>query len=545
MDVHRLITGSLGVILSISIILYVLTGLNLKILAYFSFSLILLFLFLLFPEGIFTRLHRSNTVVAKDAILLELKVRKESWQCVRNVIRERMVSSQVDYYFIASSAPGQGSSVKILFRGEKPKVDVEKEVFKTALSATCSGFHLNFLNVSLKEDEIRILERLVNAGSVKGKLWDFVFQSTSDLVIPQYYSYPIDPDPDNVVAANNSVGKTIKIGHAISSREPFEAHLSIEDIMGRVGIFGSTGSGKSTISALIVSKLPEIVGPDGIKIVIIDWHSEYPRLLRRMGFSNYRVIDFDTSQIGLGFFCYTKMGVEGISEVLSEALSLTDPQSVTLSRLINKYRPRSLKELMDALENSINDGYWSREIRHAILRKLYVLYQSKYSKVLSDPCGNLDEFLRDTGKEPVMVFDMFKIKHATLRRLIAYAVISNIYYWVRESRSKVLLVLEEVQNLIGTLNSELVSNIIIEGRKFGLGVILVTQNPSIMPREVLANLNTKIVHAMRSGADKQVIANSMSLSEEYLQMLDKLDKGEAIIQSNIYRTPILVKIDLP
>ncbi|MCE4609372.1 MAG: DUF853 family protein, partial [Desulfurococcales archaeon] len=113
------------------------------------------------------------------------------------------------------------------------------------------------------------------------------------------------------------------------------------------------------------------------------------------------------------------------------------------------------------------------------------------------------------------------------------------------SRSKVLLVLEEAQNLIGTLNSELVSNIIIEGRKFGLGVILVTQNPSIMPRQVLANLNTKIVHAIRSGADKQVIANSMSLSEEYLQLLDKLDNGEAIIQSNIYRSPILVKIDLP
>ncbi|MEB3845610.1 MAG: hypothetical protein GSR83_01010, partial [Desulfurococcales archaeon] len=128
MDARRLITGSLGVILSINIILYVLTGPNLKILAYFSFSLILLFLFLLFPRGIFTRLHQSNTVVSKDTILLELKVRKESWQCVRNVIRERMVSSHVDYYFIASSAPGQRSSVKILLRGEKPKVDVEKEV---------------------------------------------------------------------------------------------------------------------------------------------------------------------------------------------------------------------------------------------------------------------------------------------------------------------------------------------------------------------------------------------------------------------------------
>jgi hypothetical protein len=545
MDVHRFITGGFGVILSITLILSVFTSIGFRILIYlFLFLLILFFMYFIASRGIIIDLNKFKTAKDQNIILLELKVKKDSWPCVRNVIRERMISSPVSYYFIASSFPGQESSAKVLLYGEKSKVNVEKEVIKTALNAACNGFHLNLVNVELEENDMRLLEKIVSARSTRGKLWDLVYSSSSDLIMPQYYSYPVDQDPDNMVLQNGSGGKSVRIGYSISNREPLDVYLSIDDIMGRVGIFGSTGSGKSTTSALIVSKLPKTINPDEVKTVVIDWHSEYPRLLKKMNFFDYKVIDFETFPLELGFFCYKKMGVEGVSEILSEALSLTDPQSVTLSRLIDKHRPRNLRELVEVLENSINDGYWSREIRHAILRKLYVLYQSKYAKIFSSPCGNLDGFLIDTGKEPVIIFDMFKIKHATLRRLIAYAVISNIYYWVRESQSKVLLVMEEVQNLIGGLNSELVSSIIIEGRKFGLGVILVTQNPSIVPREVLANLNTKIVHAIKSGADKQVIANSMSLDEDYLRLLDKLDRGEAVIQSSIYRSPILVKIDL-
>ncbi len=500
----------------------------------FSFIVILIY-------SISYRFKSLNFTGNENIIAFDLQANEEAWECVRRILKERMASPNVQYYYIVSSSPNGYSSVTVVLGGRSDRVEIEKEVIRTTLNAACTGFRVSVRNIDYSPKIVSFLERIVGVSAPfnKLKIWG---SREFDFVLPKYYPYPISRDDGNGEFNAYQEEALIDIGYSLNSNEPRKVILTYSDIINRIGIFGSTGTGKSTTAALIITGLSLSHIKHRFKIIVIDWHSEYPSLLGSMGFRSYRIIDFSSRDLHLGVFCYPRMGFEGVAELLSEALSLSDPQVVFLTKVIHEQKPTSIKNLIEYLDNSFTEGYWSREIKQAVLRKLYFIHQSKYDKLFTAPCGNLEHLLR-TSQENVLIFDLFRIKNTNLRRLIAFTVISNLYYIAREKEMGIILLLDEAQSLIGNSPSNLVNTIVVEGRKFGLGLIVSTQNPSMLPKEITANMNTKIVHAIRSGVDKKVIQESMSLPREYIQILDKLGNGEVLLQSHLYRKPILVKID--
>ncbi|MEM4799866.1 MAG: hypothetical protein QXO61_00895, partial [Acidilobaceae archaeon] len=89
-----------------------------------------------------------------------------------------------------------------------------------------------------------------------------------------------------------------------------------------------------------------------------------------------------------------------------------------------------------------------------------------------------------------------------------------------------------------------VEQLFAEARKYGLSLAVASQSPSSIPNGVLLNANTKIVHALKSARDKAVIADSMSLSQDYLEVLDKLEPGVALVQSPSCSRVVLVRVKL-
>jgi len=84
-----------------------------------------------------------------------------------------------------------------------------------------------------------------------------------------------------------------------------------------------------------------------------------------------------------------------------------------------------------------------------------------------------------------------------------------------------------------------------EGRKFKVGLIAITQLTSIIPKTVLANINTKIILGNELSSERAAIIQSASqdLSSDD-QNIASLDKGEAIISSNFTKFAIPIKIPL-
>jgi len=111
------------------------------------------------------------------------------------------------------------------------------------------------------------------------------------------------------------------------------------------------------------------------------------------------------------------------------------------------------------------------------------------------------------------------------------------------------IVLEEAPRVLGKEVLEkgrnIFSTIAREGRKFKVGLVAITQLPSLIPRQVLANMNTKIILGIEMKPERQAIIDSAAqdLSRDD-RAIASLDKGEAVVTSTFTRFALPVKVPL-
>ncbi|MGC9780580.1 MAG: ATP-binding protein [Candidatus Heimdallarchaeota archaeon] len=74
---------------------------------------------------------------------------------------------------------------------------------------------------------------------------------------------------------------------------------------------------------------------------------------------------------------------------------------------------------------------------------------------------------------------------------------------------------------------------IAQSRAFGLGIAISTQSPSKLPREIMINCNTKIIHKIIDGHDISLLQHSMRLTNGQANMLPALKIGEALVMSRV------------
>lgn len=118
-----------------------------------------------------------------------------------------------------------------------------------------------------------------------------------------------------------------------------------------------------------------------------------------------------------------------------------------------------------------------------------------------------------------------------------------------EDKPVITIILEEAPRVIGKKVLEAKENIFgkiaREGRKFKIGLIGITQLPSLIPREILANMNTKIILGNEMGPERKILIESSAqdLSDDS-QTIASLDVGEAILTSHLTKFAIPIKIPL-
>ena len=114
----------------------------------------------------------------------------------------------------------------------------------------------------------------------------------------------------------------------------------------------------------------------------------------------------------------------------------------------------------------------------------------------------------------------------------------------------VSVIIEEAPRVIGedvieSRSDNIYSIIAKEGRKFKIGLTAITQLSSVIPKTILANMNTKIILGNEMKHERQAIIESASqdLSDDD-RNIASLDKGEAIISSIFVPFAIPIKIPL-
>jgi Predicted ATPase len=123
-----------------------------------------------------------------------------------------------------------------------------------------------------------------------------------------------------------------------------------------------------------------------------------------------------------------------------------------------------------------------------------------------------------------------------------------------ELKLPVLLLLEEAHNFVpakaNTAAEEysiaITKQIAQEGRKFGVGLILISQRPSRLDETTLSQCNSYIIMRLVNPADQNFVRKVVeSLGEDDAKMLPNLDVGEALLSGQLINFPVLVKVKPP
>src|SRR5262249_29046124 len=138
-----------------------------------------------------------------------------------------------------------------------------------------------------------------------------------------------------------------------------------------------------------------------------------------------------------------------------------------------------------------------------------------------------------------------------------YSILADDLYEARvreELKLPVLLLLEEAHNFAPAKSDTPAEQravtstrqIAQEGRKFGVGLILISQRPSRLDETTLSQCNSFIIMRMVNPADQNFVRKVIeSLGEDEARMLPDLDVGEAILSGQLINFPVLVKIKAP
>jgi len=88
-----------------------------------------------------------------------------------------------------------------------------------------------------------------------------------------------------------------------------------------------------------------------------------------------------------------------------------------------------------------------------------------------------------------------------------------------------------------------IRKIAAEGRKFGIGLGIISQRPSKRDSDVTSQCNTLVTMRLKNPEDQAFIRQaSEMLSEQDIDELPALSTGEALVTGEAIRAPLLVKV---
>lgn len=368
-----------------------------------------------------------------------------------------------------------------------------------------------------------------------------------DLLISRFVKKNVDdeiilpPPSRDLCAGELKIGDIEYLGRLLY---PF--NLRLNDINRHAGIFGATGSGKTTFAKNIIRNLHE----RGIPFLIFDWEKSYRNLINEMpdvqvftvgNDINPLFLNFLTVPPGIDYGEYIKSIIAIISE---DYVGGIGADTMLLNYMEIAYEETGhpfFEDLKQVVLKEINrdmgrngrlsgrSGLWKESVSRQITflskgaagtivneRKHFPL-EELFSRPIVLEFGNL--------KSP---YDRKFFIHVILNWLSIY----NQHRGIYTEKLKQVLIFEEFHNIVMQgKKDDMVSSLFRESRKYGIGLIAIDQTPSEIPNSIFANMNVKISFSLGTSRDISAMAKAMNLDSHRASYLGMLKTGQAV--SNI------------
>ena len=338
-------------------------------------------------------------------------------------------------------------------------------------------------------------------------------------------------------------------------------------------ILGTTGSGKSYFTKLFLSRLLDDCKKD-IQIIILDPHGEYYDELLNFGVPNGCI---DHVQLNDTIFPIYPEEVEQLIKDAgySELVSGSSKQAQRIKGIISKYiKPflgnsyflnNRLLDLFKEISQILVKNYSNGNARNApaILDaiKEITLFRINVVKIWDKAVlnnqntiyNNLNTAIRNNQK--VIIFNFSKITDPRTRVNLAGLIMDELFKQNKQSKKERLVVLEEAHNFApessyGDVSSgrdnlalTMARKIASEGRKFNLGLVVITQRPAQVSKYVLSQANTQAMFRTMNSADLAAIENYVEFAgRDMIELLPSLQTGMGILSGLGVPFPMVVEV---
>jgi uncharacterized protein len=161
------------------------------------------------------------------------------------------------------------------------------------------------------------------------------------------------------------------------------------------------------------------------------------------------------------------------------------------------------------------------------------------------------------GEKPITILDLSGVPSVVLEQLVG-SILKIIYeslFWSREKTEggierPLLIVMEEAHRYLSgdsnNLASQTVQKIAKEGRKYGVGAMIVSQRPSEVNETILSQCGTFFTLRLSNPVDRARVQGTLPDGlVSLLDVLPVLRTGEAIITGEAAKLPMRCRITLP
>jgi len=351
-----------------------------------------------------------------------------------------------------------------------------------------------------------------------------------------------------------SGSKVLNVPVYVNGKEVLTHHILIP---------ATTGRGKSNLVKVLLWNL---IGEEYAGVLVLDAHNEYYSY--RQNGKEYGLKMHPEARENVVYYSVNPPYGERALRIniklvkpwhLREIVEFTPAQEDALYLLYKEYKEKWIEELLrgdrkEMIKNETTKAVLQRKIKVALeidVNDKGELYQrgkifsvKEGESTIKDVCDALEN-----GK--VVILDTSTVSQ-DLEILISSMSLNEIFRRYKgykeegtlDEKPVISTVIEEAPRVLGEGKSNVFGTIAREGRKFKIGIIAITQLASMIPREILANMNTKIILGNEMSSERKAIISSAAqdLSKDD-KLIASLDKGEAIVSSIFTKFAIPIQVD--
>ncbi len=441
--------------------------------------------------------------------------------------------------FISDKMPQVGEYVTVEYDGKKVLGMVENLVRGN-----------DALNIDLHD--VEAIQTIARIGGkdyyIKGKV-KLLGDVNDNLRLPRTPALPGTPiklADREILDKVFKVKNPIKLGTLVNQSD-IEVNVEANPILNRhLAILAMTGAGKSNTVAVLMDQL---LGYN-VPIFVFDMHGEY------------RDADFPNGEVN----------------VIRPKINPTYMSFSEIKKLVNipnnaYIQERHFRQAFNKAKKEITEGTeHTYKLLDAMYDMLYVKSQEEGSdKQIVDVMNKIedskDKYNNLFDNNMSNILSSIKIGHVNVLDLsqadesVSEVLVSHIMRNALQRRKNaihgssdktldhpVFFIIEEAHilapNKRDSQSKYWIQRVAREGRKFGLGLCLVSQSPKTVDHDALSQMNNMIILRLVEPEDQRHVQSaSESLSKDLINQLPSLNVGEAIVLGLMSKVPTLVKID--